>query len=76
MKFSVFVDAQEGTTILRIHEFLAQRTDLEVLRFEVDHRQDAGERARLTATTARTAAWGHRTSARPCVWPRSCSCPR
>ena len=76
MKFSVFVDAQEGTTGLRIHEYLAQRADIKVLRIEADRRKDAGERARLTATTARPAAWGHRTSARSCEWPRSCSCPR
>ena len=47
MKFSVFVDGQEGTTGLRIHEYLAQRADIEVLRIEADHRKDAGERARL-----------------------------
>ncbi len=47
MKFSVFVDGQEGTTGLRIHEYLAQRADIEVLRIEADRRKDAGERARL-----------------------------
>jgi N-acetyl-gamma-glutamyl-phosphate reductase len=42
-----FVDGQEGTTGLRIHEYLAQRSDVEVLRIDVDKRKDAGERARL-----------------------------
>jgi N-acetyl-gamma-glutamyl-phosphate reductase len=43
----VFVDGQEGTTGLRIHEFLARRSDVEVLRAAPDLRKDAGERARL-----------------------------
>lgn len=47
MKHRVFVDGQEGTTGLRIHEYLAQRTDIEVLRIDPDKRKDAGERARL-----------------------------
>ena len=42
-----FVDGQEGTTGLRIHEYLAQRDDIEVLRIHADKRKDAGERARL-----------------------------
>jgi N-acetyl-gamma-glutamyl-phosphate reductase len=47
MKTRVFVDGQEGTTGLRIHEYLAQRADVEVLRIDADKRKDAGERARL-----------------------------
>lgn len=47
MKYSVFVDGQEGTTGLRIHEYLAQRDDIEVLRIAVDKRKDDAERARL-----------------------------
>ena len=47
MKTRVFVDGQEGTTGLRIHEYLAQRADIEVLRIDADKRKDAGERARL-----------------------------
>jgi N-acetyl-gamma-glutamyl-phosphate reductase len=47
MKTRVFVDGQEGTTGLRIHEYLAQRADIEVLRIEADKRKDAAERARL-----------------------------
>ena len=42
-----FVDGQEGTTGLRIHEYLAQRNDIEVLRIAADKRKDAAERARL-----------------------------
>ena len=47
MGYRVFVDGQEGTTGLRIHEYLAQRQDIEVLRIGADKRKDAGERARL-----------------------------
>ncbi|MEO8298017.1 MAG: N-acetyl-gamma-glutamyl-phosphate reductase [Burkholderiales bacterium] len=47
MKHTVFVDGQEGTTGLRIHEYLAQRADIDVLRIDPDKRKDVGERARL-----------------------------
>ena len=47
MAYKVFVDGQEGTTGLRIHEVLAGRSDVEVLRIDPDKRKDAGERARL-----------------------------
>jgi N-acetyl-gamma-glutamyl-phosphate reductase len=47
MKFRVFVDGQEGTTGLRIHEYLAQRADIEVLQIDPSRRKDADERARL-----------------------------
>ena len=47
MTTTVFVDGQEGTTGLRIHEYLAQRRDVEVLRIDADKRKDAAERARL-----------------------------
>ncbi len=47
MSHTVFVDGQEGTTGLRIHEYLAQRADIEVLRIDADKRKDAAERARL-----------------------------
>ena len=47
MKYRVFVDGQEGTTGLRIHEYLAQRDDIEVLRIDPELRKDAAERARL-----------------------------
>jgi N-acetyl-gamma-glutamyl-phosphate reductase len=47
MTFTVFVDGQEGTTGLRIHEYLAKRADVEVLRIDADRRKDNAERARL-----------------------------
>jgi N-acetyl-gamma-glutamyl-phosphate reductase len=47
MAFTVFVDGQEGTTGLRIHEVLAGRRDVELLKIDADKRKDAGERARL-----------------------------
>jgi N-acetyl-gamma-glutamyl-phosphate reductase len=47
MTHKVFVDGQEGTTGLRIHEYLAQRGDLEVLKIDADKRKDPAERARL-----------------------------
>ena len=47
MKHAVFVDGQEGTTGLRIHEYLASRSDIEVLRIDPERRKDAAERARL-----------------------------
>ncbi len=47
MAFTVFVDGQEGTTGLRIHEYLAARRDVEVLRIDPERRKDAAERARL-----------------------------
>jgi N-acetyl-gamma-glutamyl-phosphate reductase len=47
MAHTVFVDGQEGTTGLRIHEYLAQRRDVEVLRIDPERRKDAAERKRL-----------------------------
>ena len=47
MSFTVFVDGQEGTTGLRIHEYLAQRHDVDVLRIDAERRKDNDERARL-----------------------------
>ena len=52
MNYRVFVDGQEGTTGLRIHEYLAQRSDIEVLRIDADKRKDAG-RARAPAERRR-----------------------
>jgi N-acetyl-gamma-glutamyl-phosphate reductase len=46
-KHTVFVDGQEGTTGLRIHEYLAKRNDIELLKIDADKRKDAAERARL-----------------------------
>src|SRR4051812_41897257 len=47
MSYTVFVDGQEGTTGLRIHELLAERRDIEVLRIAPDRRKDVDERAHL-----------------------------
>ena len=47
MKHRVFVDGQEGTTGLRINEYLAQRDDIEVLHIDPERRKDVAERARL-----------------------------
>jgi len=47
MTYKVFVDGQEGTTGLRIHEYLAARSDVEVLKIDADKRKDAAERSRL-----------------------------
>jgi N-acetyl-gamma-glutamyl-phosphate reductase len=47
MKPRIYVDGQEGTTGLRIHEVLAQRDDLELLRIDPERRKDPAERARL-----------------------------
>ena len=47
MTFRIFVDGQEGTTGLRIHEMLARRSDVQVLRIAADKRKDLAERARL-----------------------------
>jgi N-acetyl-gamma-glutamyl-phosphate reductase len=41
MKYRVFVDGQEGTTGLRIHEYLAKRDDVEVLSIAQDKRKDS-----------------------------------
>jgi len=47
MKHRVFVDGQEGTTGLRIHEYLARRDDIDLLRIDADKRKDSAVRAEL-----------------------------
>jgi len=47
MSYTVFVDGQEGTTGLQIHDLLARRRDIEVLRIASDRRKDDAERSRL-----------------------------
>ena len=47
MAIQVFVDGQEGTTGLRIHEVLAQRDDVNVLPIAPELRKDPAERKRL-----------------------------
>jgi len=43
----VFVDGQEGTTGLQIHERIALRSDIELLQIDPAKRKDTAERARL-----------------------------
>jgi N-acetyl-gamma-glutamyl-phosphate reductase len=47
MAYKVFVDGQEGTTGLRIHEVLAGRGDVDLLVIDPARRKEPGERARL-----------------------------
>jgi N-acetyl-gamma-glutamyl-phosphate reductase len=47
MSYLVYVDGQEGTTGLQIHDLLARRRDIEVLRISPELRKDNAERARL-----------------------------
>jgi len=47
MSTQVFVDGQEGTTGLKIFEYLSQRSDVEVLRIDDAKRKDVDERRRL-----------------------------
>ena len=46
MTTKVFVDGQEGTTGLKIFEYLSERRDIEVLRIDEAKRKDVGERHR------------------------------
>jgi N-acetyl-gamma-glutamyl-phosphate reductase len=43
----VFVDGSEGTTGLKIHDYLRDRADIEVLRIAAEDRKDRAVRARL-----------------------------
>jgi len=47
MVFKVFVDVQEGTTGLRLLDYLSGRSDVELLRIADDKRKDPQERARF-----------------------------
>ncbi|KMZ11497.1 N-acetyl-gamma-glutamyl-phosphate reductase [Candidatus Burkholderia humilis] len=47
MTTKVFVDGQEGTTGLKIFEYLSQRRDIAVLRIDEAKRKDVEERRRL-----------------------------
>lgn len=47
MKYKVFVDGQEGTTGLKIREYLAKREDLTILEIDASKRKDKEERKML-----------------------------
>ncbi len=47
MKHKVFVDGQEGTTGLKINEYLSKRTDIDCLCIDPEKRKDTEERRRL-----------------------------
>ncbi|SFH18659.1 N-acetyl-gamma-glutamyl-phosphate reductase [Modicisalibacter xianhensis] len=47
MAFKIYVDGQEGTTGLRLFDYLNGRDDIELLRIDSDKRKDTRERARL-----------------------------
>jgi N-acetyl-gamma-glutamyl-phosphate reductase len=47
MAYKIFVDGQEGTTGLQINEYLARRSDVEVLQIDPGKRKDPDERKRL-----------------------------
>jgi N-acetyl-gamma-glutamyl-phosphate reductase len=47
MSTKVFVDGQEGTTGLKIFEYLSRRADVEILRIDEAKRKDLDERRRL-----------------------------
>jgi N-acetyl-gamma-glutamyl-phosphate reductase len=46
----VYIDGQAGTTGLRIHQFLAGRTDLEVIEIDPDRRKDPAAREEMLRT--------------------------
>lgn len=47
MTFKVFVDGQEGTTGLRLLDYLGGRSDIELLRIDEAKRKDSAERGRF-----------------------------
>lgn len=47
MSTKVFVDGQEGTTGLKIFEYLSARSDIDILRIDEAKRKDVDERRRL-----------------------------
>lgn len=47
MKYKIFVDGQEGTTGLEIHDYLSNRKDMEVLSIEPENRKNIEARRTL-----------------------------
>jgi N-acetyl-gamma-glutamyl-phosphate reductase len=47
MQYKVFVDGQEGTTGLKIYEYLSKLSDIEVLRIDSVKRKDPKERSKF-----------------------------
>ncbi|KIL39710.1 N-acetyl-gamma-glutamyl-phosphate reductase [Gordoniibacillus kamchatkensis] len=47
MQYKVFVDGQEGTTGLKIFEYLSKLSDIEILRIDSDKRKDTEERSKF-----------------------------
>jgi N-acetyl-gamma-glutamyl-phosphate reductase len=47
MKHTIFVDGQEGTTGLKINDYLKSRTDVQILKIDPDKRKDPSARAEL-----------------------------
>lgn len=47
MKYKVFVDGQEGTTGLKIHDYLSKREDLDILKIDPAKRKDINARKEL-----------------------------
>jgi len=47
MTFKIFVDGQEGTTGLKIRDYLAKRKDIQLLEIEMDKRKDTNRKKEL-----------------------------
>ena len=47
MKHKIFVDGQEGTTGLEIHQRLIKRDDIEILKIDTEKKKDVNERAKF-----------------------------
>ena len=47
MKFSIFVDGQEGTTGLKIFDYLSRRDDINLLKIDPEKRKDKNARSEL-----------------------------
>jgi N-acetyl-gamma-glutamyl-phosphate reductase len=47
MSYTVFVDGQEGTTGLKIFEYLAKVSDIEILKIDSDKKKNPKERSKF-----------------------------